>query len=182
MHGKYQMKCHQLLLTITGATMLTLLAKPSHAVPAMDIRAEDLIRKANEIKTSLNMTPNQLILWQQVQTKVNRILQSRMSRRGQLQADIKLGLGNSKAELRDLANKLNAEEDLSNQENKQLRELWLAMNDALDDNQQQIVLDFLIDQLERSPAEKSESARKQGNGHARGMERQRSGGMNVGFP
>jgi hypothetical protein len=128
------------------------------------------------------MTPNQLILWQQVQTKVNRILQSRMSRRGQLQADIKLGLGNSKAELRDLANKLNAEEDLSNQENKQLRELWLAMNDALDDNQQQIVLDFLIDQLERSPAEKSESARKQGNGHARGMERQRSGGMNVGFP
>ena len=161
--------------------MLTLLAKPSFAIPAMDIRAEDLIRQVNDIKASLNMTPNQLMLWQQVQTKVNKILQSRMARRERLQADINLGLSNSKTELRDLANKLNAEEDLSHQENKQLRELWLAMNDALDDNQQQIVLDFLIDQLARSPTEKSESTRNQGNGHGHGMGRQRSGGMSGGI-
>jgi hypothetical protein len=169
------MKCHQLLLTITGNAMLAILATPSFAVPVMDIPAEDLARQANNLKASLNMTPNQLILWQQVQTKVNLIVQSRRSRRERLQGDIKLGLGDSKADFRTLTDKLNTEEDLSNQENKQLREFWLTMNDALDDKQQQIVLDFLIDQLERSEHERSESTKKQGDGH--GTRRQRPGGI-----
>lgn len=175
------MKCHQLLLTISGYTVLTLAATPSFAIPAMDIRAEDMMRQANDIKASLNMTPNQVMLWQQVQTKINRLLQSRLSRRDQLQTDLKHGVGKSKTELRDLAAKLNAEEDLSNQENKQLRELWLTMNDALDDNQQQIVFEFLLDQLERSAdPDKPEATRKQGDGHGRNGGR-RSGGMSGGF-
>ena len=77
------------------------------------------------------------------------IAEARRRRRGQLQTDMKKGLSDPRAELRDLAKTLDAEYDQSHQENKQLRELFLTVNDALDDNQRQKILVLLADQLQR---------------------------------
>ena len=90
----------------------------------------------------------------------------------------------SKIELRELAKRLDAEGDLSNQESKQLRELWLTVNDALDDNQRQIIRAVLADQLQRSADQKTESnsSRQKGDLRGRGMNRQKPGGVYGGSP
>ena len=164
--------------------MLVLLSAPSYALPVMDVRIEDLVLQASDVRKSLNLNPNQQILWQQVESRVRMILRTRQSRRERLQVDIKLGLDDSKIELRELAKRLDAEDDLSNQESKQLRELWLTVNDALDDNQRQIILVLLADQLQRSADQRPESNsnRQKGDARARGMNRQKPGGMNSGMP
>jgi hypothetical protein len=174
----------KLFLTTIAASMLVLLSAPSYALPVMDVRIEDLVLQASDVRKSLNLNPNQQILWQQVESRVRMILRTRQSRRERLQVDIKLGLDDSKIELRELAKRLDAEDDLSNQESKQLRELWLTVNDALDDNQRQIILVRLADQLQRSADQKTESNsnRQKGDARGRGMNRQKPGGMNSGMP
>ena len=121
----------------------------------MNINVENLFQQASDVKKTLNLNSNQQILWQQVESRLRMILNSRRSRREHLQADLQLNLDNPRTELRELAKKLDSEDEVSSQENKELRDLWLTVNDALDDNQRQIVLVLLADQLQRSPDQKS---------------------------
>jgi hypothetical protein len=151
------MKTCRLLLTITGAALSVFLSLPSYALPVMDISAENLVWLSKDIQKSLDLQPNQRLLWQQVQDRVSGILQARQSRRALLQREMMRDLDDPKVELREAAKKIEAEEELSHQENKQLRELFLAMDDAMKDSQRLIIRSLLADQLQRSDERKLES-------------------------
>jgi hypothetical protein len=80
-------------------------------------------------------------------------------------------------ELRDMAAWVDREADLSMQEDRQLRELWLTVNDALDDHQRQTVLAFLADELARVAEDRVHKAEKSdGQTRGRGMGRSKQGG------
>ena len=175
---------HKLFWATIGIGVSMFLASSTYALPVMEIHVEDLMRQISEVRKTINLNPNQQTLWQQVESRIRAILRVRQSRREHLQSDLQLNLDDPKTELRDLAKRLDAEDDLSNQENKQLRELWLTVNDALDDNQRHIILALFADQLQRSADQKSESKpnKAKGDAHVRGMGRQKAGGMNDGTP
>ncbi|MFZ6645239.1 hypothetical protein ACO0LO_05960 [Undibacterium sp. TJN25] len=161
---------------IAFALACTLTAS-AHAASVMDVKLESLVPRMGEIKRSLNLNPNQQTLWQQTESKTNSILHARDIRREHLQAEIGQRMDQSGGELRDLDKLVDAEEDVSLQEARQLRELWLTMNDALDDNQRQIAQGFLAEQLRRqtegpvdsSHAKPAADAPKRGMGRKGGM-------------
>ena len=117
----------------------------------MDMRADDLVPMASEFRKSLNLNANQQTLWLQVETRSKAMLRERQARRERLQQALKAGLAGPKVELRDLNGALEAEAATSAQEDKQLRELWLGVNDALDENQRQQVATLVAEQLMRVP-------------------------------
>jgi len=95
------MKTCRLLLTITGAALSVFLSLPSYALPVMDISAENLVWLSKDIQKSLDLQPNQRLLWQQVQDRVSGILQARQSRRALLQREMMRDLDDPKVELRE---------------------------------------------------------------------------------
>jgi hypothetical protein len=154
--------------------MLITFSLSALAIPAMDAQLDDLMMQAIDVKQSLNLTPNQQTLWRQVEGKMHAIAEARRRRRDQLQSDMRKGVADSTTELRDLAKQFEVEEDLSYQENKQLRELFLTVNDALDDVQRKRILVLLSDQLQRVVDQ--ETVAKCAQPKARGMGRQKSSG------
>ena len=69
-------------------------AAPSFAVPLMDLRAEDLLFMSADVRKSLNLTPNQQTLWNQMEGRSRAILRERQRRREALQEQAKaLGIG-----------------------------------------------------------------------------------------
>lgn len=124
-------------------------ALPSLAVPLMELRAEDLLPMASEFKKALNLNPNQQTLWNQVEGRSRSILRERVQRRDALQEQAKAMLARPDVELRDLDKAAAAENTLEAAEDRQLRELWLGVNDALDDKQRAQIATFLSEQLMR---------------------------------
>lgn len=160
-----------LALALAGAT-------PAFALPLMDMRADDLLAMAPELRKSLNLNPNQQTLWQQVEGRSRTILRERQARRERLQQQAKTTLGAPGVELRDLGKALGEEETAGSAEDRQLRELWLSVNDALDDKQRRQVADFVVEQMMRvvpeaaaphaAPQAKGEGGRGRGGmGHGR---------------
>lgn len=131
------------------------------------------LAQIKDFRDELNLTPNQQTLWRQTEAKAQAIVSERRSRREQLQASLKQGLNAPNAEIRDLDKKLEQEADISAQENKTLRELFLSMNDSLDDNQRRKILSFLLDQLERVPEAGADNKSCDQPTKQRGMGRQR---------
>jgi hypothetical protein len=170
---------------ITGATRALALALlacacgAALATPVMDMRADDLLPMAVEFRKSLNLNANQQTLWQQVENRSKTILRERQSRRERLQQAFKTGLAVPKLELRELNGALEAEAAASAQEDRQLRELWLGVNDALDENQRQQVATLVAEQLMRVPDSEQHHAapraREEG-GQRKGMGRGKPGG------
>jgi hypothetical protein len=158
---------------------------PAFALPLMDMRPEVLLAMAPDFRKTLNLNANQQTLWQQVEGKSRAILRERQARREKLQQQAKARLEAPNAELREAGALLDAEEAASAAENRQLRELWLTVNDALDDSQRKLVLTFVGEQMQRvdgpeghgGPAVKEEGGRGRGHGR-RGM----GGGMGGGRP
>jgi hypothetical protein len=145
----------------------------------MEMRANDLLPMAPEFRKSLNLTPNQQTLWLQVENKSRAIVRERQARREHLQQALKTGLAGAKVELRDLDGALATESAASAQEEKQLRELWLGVNDALDENQRQQVATLFAEQLMRVPDSEQHAApraREEGAGQHRGSGRGKPGG------
>ncbi|MES2104512.1 MAG: hypothetical protein V4634_10870 [Pseudomonadota bacterium] len=136
-------------LSLIAFAVAAAFAGSVQAVSVMDVKLENLMPRMAEIKKSLNLNPNQQTLWQQTESKTNAILHTRETRREHLQAEIGQRMDQSGGELRDMSRLIDAEEDVSEQERRQLRELWLTVNDALDDNQRQIAQGFLAEQLRR---------------------------------
>ena len=172
-----------LISTLTRAVAIALLAcacSASFATPAMEMRAEDLLPMASEFKKSLNLTPNQQTLWLQVEGRSKALLRERQSRRERLQQALKTGLEVPKVELRDMSGALDAESATSAAEEKQLREWWLGVNDALDENQRAQVATFFAEQLMRVPdagtPHPAARAKEEDGGKHRGMGRGKSGG------
>jgi hypothetical protein len=124
-------------------------AAPSFAVPLMDMRVDDLLFMSADVKTSLNLTPNQQTLWNQVEGRSRAILRERQRRREALQEQARALVAKPDVELRDLNRAIDAESATTATEDKQLREAWLEVNDALDDKQRAQVATFIGEQLMR---------------------------------
>jgi hypothetical protein len=124
-------------------------AGPILAVPLMDMRAEDLVPMAAEFKKSMNLNANQQTLWQQVDSRSRALLRERQHRREALQEQARALLARPDVELRELNALVEKESAAAAQEDRQLRELWLGLNDALDDGQRRQVATLLNEQLMR---------------------------------
>lgn len=151
------------LALLLGSTALT-----ASAVPIAEMRLEDLLPMAPDFKTELKLNANQTILWQQVEAKTRQMLRDRKVRRDRLQASVQQGLQTPQLELRDLLGGLDNESTLSLAEEKQLREWWLSVNDALDEKQRQAVAQFIAGQMARVmdvAAPRSESRGTPGGEH-----------------
>lgn len=164
-------------------------AAPTFAVPLMDMRIDDLLFIASDVKQSLNLTPNQQTLWNQTEGRTRGILRDRQRRRDALQAGATALAAKPNVELRDLSTAVEAESATTSAENKQLRELWLVVNDALDDKQRAQVAVFMGEQLMRVIPEgrpsKSDGNSDKGSGgrsggHGRGGMGGGGGGMGGG--
>jgi hypothetical protein len=158
------------------AALLLAAALPSPAAPLMQIDADNLVRGAGFVKDTLHLTPNQQTLWQQVASKSAGLLRARQTRRDKLQAAFKAQLQDPAGELRRLADTLAQEEAASALENAELRELWLSMNDALDDRQRLLASQFLLTQLERVEAPERAPGAGRGEPRQGGQRRQKPGG------
>jgi hypothetical protein len=145
-------------------------AAPSFAVPLMDMRVDDLLFMSADVKKSLNLTPNQQTLWNQVEGRSRSMLRERQRRREALQEQAKAMLAKPDVELRDLNKAVEAESATTAAEDKQLRAAWLEVNDALDDKQRAQVATFVGEQLMRVVPEGHP-------GGERGMGSGRPGGM-----
>lgn len=132
------------LALLLGATALT-----ASAVPIAEMRLEDLLPMAPDFKAELKLNANQSTLWQQVEGKSRQLLRERKARRERLQAGVTQGLQAPQLELRDLLAGLDNESTQSLAEEKQLREWWLSVNDALDEHQRQMVAQFIAGQMAR---------------------------------
>ena len=153
----------------------------SLAVPLMDMRAEDLLPMTSEFKKSLNLNANQQTLWLQVEGKSRSLLRERQHRREALQEKAKTLLAKPDVELRELGALVELESAASSQEDKQLRELWLSLNDALDDGQRRQVALLVNEQLQRVVPEGrpggERGGEKGGERGGRGMGGHGRGGM-----
>jgi hypothetical protein len=165
-------------------------AAPSFAVPLMDLRAEDLLPMAGEFKKALELNPNQQTLWNQVEARSRAVLRERQHRRDALQDQAKALLARPDVELRELGKAVEAEQAAAAGEDRALRELWLGVNDALDDKQRARIAALLAEQLMRVvPEGRPDGARggggekggRPGGGHGRGGPGGMGGGsLNIG--
>lgn len=164
------------------------LSAPALATPVMDWRAPDLLMMAPDLKGTLKLNANQATLWNQTESRTRALLRERQSRQEKLQARALQALQASGVELRELAGALDAEDATLVAENRQLREWWLTLNDALNDTQRQAVAVFLAEQLQRKPEGPGRGdgpPRGEGGGEGRGGHKGGMGGgpggINIGL-
>jgi hypothetical protein len=173
------------LQRLTAALALSAALSPAFALPVMEMRAEDFLPMAAELKKTLNLNPNQQTLWQQTESKTRNLLRERQARRERLQAATLAGTKVAGAELRDLAKAVDEETTVSANEEKLMREWWLTVNDALNETQRQAVVQLVGEQLLRVPdngaaSHESGAPRKEGGGERRGGHKGGMGGMGGG--
>ena len=177
----------------TGARFVIALAlaagaAPAFAVPVHAIHAEELIAMAPDLRKSLSLNANQQTLWGQVDGRSRAILRERAARRERLQRQARTVVTTTAPELRTLATAMDAEDAAVQLEDKQLRELWLTVNDALDDKQRAQVAQFVAEQLERvedgprqnAPRDRDSGEKRPRGGGKGGMGGMGSGGINIG--
>lgn len=157
-------------------------AAPSFAVPLMDMRVDDLLFMSADVRKSLNLTPNQQTLWNQMEGRSRALLRERQHRREALQEQAKTMVAKPDVELRDLDKAVEAEAATTAAEDRQLRAAWLEVNDALDDKQRAQVAVFIGEQLMRvvpdgKPGGERGGERGNGGGRQGGMGGHGRGGM-----
>lgn len=160
--------------------VLAMAVAPAFAVPVMDMRAEDLVPMAAEFRKSLNLNANQQTLWAKVESQSKALLRERKARRERLQEATRAGLQAQNVELRELQAGLEAEQAATAAEERQLREWWLGINDALDDGQRQAAAKFLVEQLIRM--EDGPGAQRERPAGGEGGPRGGHGGRGMGGP
>lgn len=173
------------MLATLSAMLVTAALPPSPALAAkvMEIDADNLVRGAGFMKDTLGLTPNQQTLWQQVASKSAGLLRARQTRREKLQASLKAQLQNPARELRNLSGAIEAEVAATAKENTELRELWLTVNDALNDQQRLTVNQFLVSQLDRVDApERAPGAKRERGEPPQGGQRRQKPGADMGAP
>jgi cobalamin biosynthesis Mg chelatase CobN len=170
------------LRRLSAALAFSALLSPAFALPVMEMKAEDYLPMASELKKSLSLNANQQTLWAQTESKTRNLLRERKARRERLEAATLSTAQGANVELRDVAKVIDEESNLSAAEEKQLREWWLTVNDALSESQRQTVARMLVEQLQRveekgapRPERKEEGGEHRGGKGGRG-----GGGMGVG--
>jgi hypothetical protein len=119
------------------------------AVPLTDLRAEVLLPMAGELKKTLALSTNQQTLWAKAEARSRAILRDRSRRRAALQEWTRTLLAGPDADLRKLDRETETEIATATAEDRQLRALWLDVNDGLDDNQRRQIASLLGEQLTR---------------------------------
>lgn len=177
--GSCDMKFSKRLAALLFAGLGMTGSLPSYAMLFMDVQGEEVLKQSAEIRQKLNLTANQQVLWQQVESRTREMVRERRARRERFQAELKSSLDDRKIELRDLAKKIDAEEELGSQEISKIRELWLTLDDALDDTQRQAAHAFLREQIDRFDQIKESSMKPEGEvkRESRGGRMSRGGGM-----
>ncbi|MYM33114.1 hypothetical protein GTP38_01970 [Duganella sp. FT94W] len=178
------------LRRLSVALAFSALLSPAMALPLMELKADDYLPMAAELKKSLNLNGNQQTLWSQTESKTRNLLRARKERRDRLQAATLAGAQSANVELRDLAKAVEEEASVSAGEEKLLREWWLTVNDALSESQRQTVARTLAEQLQRVPDDgvsprperREESGEHRGGKGARGGMGAGMGGLNVNLP
>ena len=135
----------QLLLALTLGTA----SAAAMAIPIMDMKVEDLMQMGPDFMQELKLNDNQMRLWRQVDGKTHQVVRERRARRERMEGALKQQLARPKVELRDLVGALDAETAISAAEEKQFREMWLEVNDALNEQQRQQVAVFIVGQMSR---------------------------------
>ncbi|MBV7538499.1 hypothetical protein KW842_22230 [Duganella sp. sic0402] len=181
-----------ILCRFGAALALSGLLSSAFALPLMEMKAEDYLPMAAELKKTLNLNANQQTLWAQTETKTRNLLRARKERREHLQAATLAGARGANVELRDLAKAVEEESNASTGEEKLLREWWLTVNDALSESQRQVVAQMLAEQLQRvqesggggRPERKEEGGEHRGGKGGRGGMGGGvgAGGLNVNLP
>ena len=152
---------------------------PAVAVPLTDLRAEDLLPMAGELKKTLALSTNQQTLWNKAEAQSRAILRDRIRRRAALQEWARTLLASPDADLRKLDRATDTEIATATAEDRQLRALWLDVNDGLDDSQRRRIAGLLGEQLMRVVPEggqgggapggqRDEQNRRGGPGNGRG--------------
>ena len=163
---------------LAAALALAAVLAPAWSLPVMDMRAEDFLPMAAELKKSLALNANQQTLWLQTENKTRALLRERLARRERLQAAAKAGTEGANVELRDIAKAVDEETATSAAEEKQLREWWLTVNDALSESQRQAVVRLVAEQLLRVP---DSGNRPAGEGRGKEEGSRPSGGRHKGM-
>jgi len=168
-------------LRLAVAVALTLGATaPSFAVPVESIHAEELIAMAPDLRKSLSLNANQQTLWGQVDSRSHTILRARALRREKLQSTAKSVIKTASPELRTLGAAMDAEDAAVEAEDKQLREMWLTVNDALDEKQRLMVVQFIGEQMERVEGGPMRESREKSDGPPKGQHSGGRGGIGGG--
>jgi len=173
------------LSRVSAALALSAMLSSALATPVAEMRADDYLPMAAELKKSLNLNANQQTLWAQTESRTRKLLAERKARRERLQAAALAGVQAANPELRDLGKAMDEESNISAAEEKQLREWWLTVNDALTEDQRQAVAQLVAEQLQRvqDPGGGSRPARPEGGAEHRGGGRHGGqGGLNVTLP
>jgi len=134
---------------LAGALLIGALLAPALAVPVMDMRAEDFLPMAADLKQQLKLNANQQTLWQQTESRTRNLLRERKARRERLQAAAQAAAQTPGVELREVSRAIDAETDTAAGEEKLMREWWLTVNDALDENQRGMVAQQVNEHLLR---------------------------------
>lgn len=170
-------RLHALALTSALAFGIAL---PGSATPLAEMRAEDLLPMAQEFRKTLNLNANQQTLFNQVENKTRAVLRERQSRRERLQQQASTSLAQPNAELRQLAQAMDAETAATAAEETQLRAQWMDLVDALNDSQRQAVLTLVLEQMQRVQHPDTKGApprgKEEGGQHQRGMGGRRGAG------
>ena len=172
------------LLCAAGAALMLATALPVAAAPLVDLIASDILPMTEQLKSDLKLNDNQQILWRQTEQKTRAILTQRQQRRALLQEHTDQVLHTPGAEFRDLAADYDRDGAAAEQEAHQLRELWFALADALDDGQRKQVQDYILDRMQRvadgpSHNDSSSSGRSRSSG-GKGGGRSGMGGGSMG--
>ena len=160
---------HFVQIGLFAASMLTASA---YAVDVWEFSAQDVLPILTEFKSTSKLSANQQTLWLQMEAKTKAILRIREDRRHEIQSSIKKRLQEKSPELRDLVPSMNRDDEVSAQENQELRESWMTVYDALNDRQRDMLTVLISDQLARvadKPREiKANSEKPEGTGHRSG--------------
>jgi uncharacterized membrane protein YgcG len=162
---------------LLGAMFALGLSGTAHAIAIMDIEPGDILPMVAQLKEDLHLNPNQQILWQQTAQRTRILVRQRQVRREQLQAMSAEQVARPNMEFTDLAKAVARESQLSEEENRQLRDLWLTVADALDDKQRNIAQSFIADRMQRAPERSSGKSDSGGMGPKGGMGGMGGGGM-----
>lgn len=170
------------LSRVSAALALSAMLTSALATPVAEMHAEDYLPMAAELKKSLNLNANQQTLWAQTESRTRKLLAERKARRERLQAAALAGTQAANPELRDLGKAMDEETDVSAAEEKQLREWWLTVNDALTEGQRQTVAQLVAEQLQRvqDTGGSHRPERPEGGGEHRGGGKGGRGGMGGG--
>jgi hypothetical protein len=171
------------LRRVSAALALSAMLSSALATPVAEMRADDYLPMAAELKKSLNLNANQQTLWAQTESRTRKLLAERKARRERLQAAALAGAQAANPELRELGKAMDEETNTSTAEEKQLREWWLTVNDALTEGQRQTVAQLVAEQLQRvqDMGGASRPERPEGGGEHRGGGKGGRGGMGGGI-